>query len=154
MDLLDELKKVVDRLEAEKIEYALCGGLALAVYALPRATLDIDIMIEQDSLEATKRAVFELGFTASAPPMQFGDGRIHIHRVSKIEPDTGEILPLDLIVVTPAVEQVWQGREKVEWEGGVLGVVSIQGLISLKSLRGSGQDQDDIERLRRTLDED
>lgn len=40
MDLFDELKKLIARLTEEKIEYALCGGLAMAVYALPRATLD------------------------------------------------------------------------------------------------------------------
>ncbi|MEW6185455.1 MAG: hypothetical protein AB1585_06925 [Thermodesulfobacteriota bacterium] len=34
MDILDELKKLIGRLDEEKIEYALCGGLALAVYAL------------------------------------------------------------------------------------------------------------------------
>lgn len=46
MDILDELKKLIGRLNEEKIEYALCGGLAMAVYALPRATLDVDILIE------------------------------------------------------------------------------------------------------------
>jgi hypothetical protein len=43
MDLLDELKNLITKLNDEKIEYALCGGLAMAVYALPRATLDIDM---------------------------------------------------------------------------------------------------------------
>ena len=42
MQILDELSKVARRLDADGIEYALCGGLAMAVYAMPRATLDID----------------------------------------------------------------------------------------------------------------
>ena len=46
MDILDELKTLTKTLKEENIEYALCGGLALAIYAFPRATLDIDIMIE------------------------------------------------------------------------------------------------------------
>jgi len=45
MNLLDALKKIITALNEQRIEYALCGGLAMAVYALPRATLDIDIMI-------------------------------------------------------------------------------------------------------------
>jgi len=154
MDLLDELKGLVTRLDEERIDYALCGGLAMAVYALPRATLDIDIMIEAPSLERTKRAVSDLGFTMSAKPMEFHGGKVHMHRVSKIEADTGETLVLDLLVVTPEIRQAWESRMKVEWEGGSLRVVSPEGLILLKSLRSSGQDQDDIQYLRSIIDED
>ena len=101
MDLLDELKRLITKLNEENIEYALCGGLAMAIYALPRATLDIDLLIESTSLEKTKCAIHELGFTVQAAPMEFHDGKIHIHRVSKIEPSTGETLILDLLTVTP-----------------------------------------------------
>ena len=44
MDLLEELKKICEKLDQNNIEYALCGGLALAVYAKPRATLDIEYL--------------------------------------------------------------------------------------------------------------
>ena len=154
MDLLDELKKLITKLNEEKIEYALCGGMAMAVYALPRATLDIDIMIQSSSLASTKHAVHELGFTMSAMPMEFHGGKVHIHRVSKIEPGTGETLVLDLLIVTPEIRRAWESRTKVEWEGGSLSVVSPEGLILLKSLRRSGQDQDDIQYLRSIIDED
>ena len=154
MDLLDELKGLVTRLDKEKIDYALCGGLAMAVYALPRATLDIDMMIEALSLERTKQAVGDLGFTMSAKPMEFHGGKVHMHRVSKIEADTEETLVLDLLIVTPDIRQAWESRMKVEWEGGSLSVVSPEGLILLKSLRRSGQDQDDIQYLRSIIDED
>jgi len=154
MDLLEELKKLVDRLNEEGIDYAMCGGLAMAVYALPRATLDIDIMIEANSLDKTKDAVHQLGFTLTAVPMSFSGGKVRIHRISKIEPDTGEILALDLLIVTPETQRAWESRMKTDWEGGTLSVISPRGLISLKALRGSGQDQDDIEYLRSIIDED
>ena len=138
MDLFDELKRLITRLNEEKIEYALCGGLAMAVYALPRATLDIDLLIEASSLGKTRLAVQELGFTPSAMPMEFHGGKVHIHRVSKIESGTGETLALDLLIVTPDIKQAWDSRTKVEWEGGTLSVVSPDGLILLKSFRRSG----------------
>lgn len=153
MDLLDELKRLVAQLHDDGIDYALCGGLAMAVYALPRATLDIDLMIDASSLERTRDAVRRLGFSLDALPMQLHDGKIYIRRVSKIEPGTGETLSLDLLIVTPAIQQAWDSRTNVEWEGGVLSVVSPQGLILLKSFRKSGQDQDDIQYLRSILDE-
>lgn len=154
MDILDELKKLITKLNEEHIDYALCGGLAMAVYALPRATLDIDILIEAGSLKTTRRAVYDLGFTLKAAPMEFQGGKVHIHRVSKIEPGTEEILMLDFLIVTPEIKSAWDTRTKVEWEHGHISVVSPEGLILLKSFRKSGQDQDDIAFLRSIIDED
>ena len=56
MDLLEELKKLSLKLDHTGIDYALCGGLAIAIYAKPRATLDIDIMISPDCLAVTRKA--------------------------------------------------------------------------------------------------
>ena len=154
MDILYELQKLINKFKEEKIEYALCGGLAMAIYALPRATLDIDMLIESSLLETTKRVVHDLGFTLKAAPMEFHGGKILIHRVSKIEPSTGESLSLDLLIVTSEIKNAWESRMTVEWEHGDISVVSPEGLILLKSFRKSGQDQDDINFLRSIIDED
>jgi hypothetical protein len=148
MDLLEELKDLALKLDQKGIDYALCGGLAIAIYAKPRATLDIDIMVTPDFLSETKAAVQELGFAMSSMPMEFTGGAVKIHRLTKIDRDSGEHLILDLLIVTPETKKAWDERLVIEWEGGALKVVSPQGLILLKSLRGSGQDQDDIEYLR------
>jgi len=153
VDLLEELKRITTRLSSERIEYALCGGLAMAIYARPRATLDIDIMIELGVLLRTKRAMEELGFEACAELMQFQEGAVQICRMCKIDADSGEELVLDLIIVTPQIREVWENRWTVEWEGGTLDVVSPHGMIVLKAMRGSGQDTDDIEYLRSITDE-
>jgi hypothetical protein len=42
-DLYEEFKAIVSALEEHRIDYAVCGGLALAVHGLPRATVDIDL---------------------------------------------------------------------------------------------------------------
>ena len=154
MDLLEELKKLSRNLDHAGIDYALCGGLAIAIYAKPRATLDIDIMISPDFLAVTRKAAQELGFTLSAAPMEFRAGAVKIHRLTKIDKDSGEYLVLDLLLVTPETKNAWDDRVTVEWEGGPLKVVSPQGLILLKSLRNSGQDKDDIEYLRSLENED
>jgi hypothetical protein len=59
----------------------------------------------------------------------------------------GETLMLDLLLVTPKHEPVWQSRETWPWRGRSVSVVSAGGLIALKSSRGSKQDLADIERL-------
>ena len=111
-------------------------------------------MIEADTLDRTKKAVHDLGFKLSAMPMEFQGGKVLIHRISRVDSRSGEVLLLDLLIVTPETRQAWESRFCVEWEGGTLSVVSPEGLILLKSLRGSGQDQDDILYLRSITDED
>lgn len=154
MDLLIELKNLTEALDKNKIDYALCGGLALAVYAKPRATLDIDIMVEPDLLGKVKHIVKNLGFNISATPMSFKNGAVQIHRMTKIDNESGAHMVLDLLLVTPQTKISWDSRTSVDWEGGTLKVVTPEGLITLKSLRKSGQDLDDIEYLKELIDED
>jgi len=154
MDLLEELKKICEKLDQNNIDYALCGGLALAVYAKPRATLDIDMMVDPAFTKKARKAVEELGFTLPAAPMTLHDGAVRIERLTKVDDTSGEHLSLDFLVVTPETKKAWESRITVEWEGGILSVVTPQGLILLKSFRRSGQDNDDIEYLRSISDED
>ncbi len=148
MDLLAELKDLLSGLAEEKVDHALCGGLAMAVYAFPRATLDIDLLIQPGDLPRVRDVAGRLGFSLDAEPMDFKGGAVRIRRLCKISPGSREVLLLDLILVTPEIRDVWESRRQVTWEGGTLPVVSPEGLIRLKSLRGSGQDLDDILHLR------
>lgn len=50
MDIVTELRQVTDLLDRAGVDYALCGGLAMAVFALPRSTLDIDRLIQVEAL--------------------------------------------------------------------------------------------------------
>lgn len=151
LSLYDELKGLTLALAAIGIDYAVCGGLAMAIHALPRATIDIDLLILTDNLESVLQIARARGFTLSAKPMTFAQGKVEIRRVSKPDPEIGDVLMLDLLLVTTALNDVWEGREAVLWEGETLQVVSREGLIALKLLRLSGQDQDDIKRLRGEL---
>lgn len=154
MDLFEEFLILAAKFESENVEYALCGGLAMAVYAFPRATLDIDIMIESETLEKVKNIVKALGFSFDTGLMEFRKGTIQKYRLTKIHPESGDTLVLDMLLVTPEIKDVWETRQRLTWDKGELPVVSPEGLIKLKSLRHSGQDQDDIKHLRRIINED
>ena len=154
MDIIEELKGVVTRLAEAGVDYALCGGLAMAVYAMPRATLDIDLMIQIASIDDAARAIEPLGFTMSSAPMEFHEGDIRISPFTKVDPQSGEVMVLDFLLVTEKTTPAWESRQDFEWEGTKLRVVSPEGLIQLKELRGSGVDKDDIDYLRSITDED
>ena len=152
LDLYDELKALTASFEANGVAYALCGGLAMAVYGVTRATVDIDLLIPAECLEAAESAARDLGYTIAAAPMIFAAGAIEIRRISKLDPDSEDLLTLDLLLVTASLAEVWRTRREVEWEGGILRVVSREGLIALKKFRRSGQDLDDIARLAEEAD--
>ena len=63
MDLRTELNELLDSLDAMQIPYALCGGLALAIYGLPRFTQDIDLLIQESDLASACAAAERVGFT-------------------------------------------------------------------------------------------
>jgi len=153
MELFDEFFRLVAEFENEGIEYALCGGLAMAVYAFPRATLDIDILIKPEILQKVKAVAIRLGFNYDAGLMEFKKGRVQIYRLTKISSETQEPLMLDMLLLTDELEDVWETKRFVSWDGGELPVVSPEGLIKLKSLRFSGQDKDDINNLKSIADE-
>ncbi len=144
--LLDELSRLISALDENEIEYAVCGGLALAIHGFARATLDIDILIQPESLEKAYQVGAEKGFDVRGLDISFEERAVEIRRVSKID-DNGEVLSLDLLLVTPQVEDVWETREKIDFLGSRLSVVSRTGLIKMKTLAGRPQDLADIWRL-------
>jgi len=147
MDLYDEFSAIIEALEDAAIPYAVRGGMAMAIHGFPRATVDVDLLVPIDAAERVFSSVRPLGYDLLADPMTFADGAVEMRRVSKVDPAAGDLLSLDLVLVTPAVARSWESRMRVAWERGALSVVSRSGLVALKKLRGSGQDQDDIRNL-------
>lgn len=146
-DLLTELRGITDAFDLACVEYALCGGVALAIYGVPRATIDIDMLVTPDQVPTAGEVLGRMGYRLAGAEMRLGGGAVTISRLVKPEPDSEDFLMVDLLHVTPALESVWQSRRRVAWNHGAIGTVSRAGLVALKRLRGSGQDHDDIKRL-------
>lgn len=144
--LLDELSQLVSTLERNGIEYAVCDGLAMAVHGFARATLDIDVLIRPESLEQAYEVGKEHEYDIRGFDISSKERAVEIRRISKID-DEGEVLSLDLLLVSPDVEDVWATKEQVDFAGKQLTVVSRDGLIKMKTLAGRSQDIADIERL-------
>lgn len=144
--LLEELTDLIDALDKGGVEYAVCGGLALTIHGFPRATFDIDILIREESLPVALEIADGFGFDIKGLDISFKERAVEIRRVSKIAED-GEVLPLDYLLVTPFVEDVWTSRESFDWLGRRLSIVSREGLIKMKRLAGRPKDLIDIDRL-------
>ena len=145
--LLQELLDITSDLERNGIEYAVCGGLALTIHGFPRATFDIDVLIREESLEKAYQVAAKKGFDIKGLDMSFKERAVEIRRVSKIDEDS-EVLSLDLLLVTPKVEDVWETKEKLNLQTQDLWIVSQAGLVKMKQLAGRPKDLIDIERMQ------
>jgi len=144
MDLFAEVSALTRALEAAQVDYAVVGGLAVAIWGVPRATQDIDLLVPRAGLDGALTVGKACGFSIEALPMSFHDGT-EIRRVSKL--GAGALLTLDLLLVTPNLEPVWSSRLRLPVEGGEIWVVGRDALIRMKTAAGRPQDLADAQRL-------
>src|SRR5688572_13640805 len=128
MDLFEELVALTAELDSTGVEYALAGGLTVAVWGAPRATKDIDLLVRPESIGAAKAAA-RRGFTLSAATRTFRDG-MTVERVSRVA--SGALLTVDFLVVNPNLESAWQSRQRFETTRGPVWVISRDALIQMK----------------------
>lgn len=118
MDILGEYIEFVKSLEAADIEYATCGGLAMAVHGYVRATKDLDFLIRPEDLDKAFDVARASGFDIEGLPLDFDGGSFQLRRMSKINKETKSLITVDFILVTDKIEDVWDDREHLAWDSG------------------------------------
>lgn len=149
LTLESELREIVRRFNEAKVEYALCGGMALAVHGYPRFTKDIDFLIAPESLSRAKEVAALAGFLDDSGRIPFPDSEVH--RILKIEGTEYRIL--DLLVPKSLDTIAWTQRQWFEWNGLPICSVSRDGLIEMKRAAGREIDRIDIRQLGYKEDE-
>jgi hypothetical protein len=121
----------------------------MSIHARPRATIDIDLLVPAETIQSLVDALAPFGYRRRvSTPTRLAEGQIVMHRLTKIVPDDPEVMVVDVLEVQPGVAaEAWDTRMAAQWERAVVPVVSRQGLIALKRLRGSAQDVADIQSL-------
>ncbi|MEZ6128256.1 MAG: nucleotidyl transferase AbiEii/AbiGii toxin family protein [Planctomycetaceae bacterium] len=154
MNLKEDLLALTRALNASEIDYAVCGGLAMAIHGFVRATKDIDILIRREDLQRVEALAEAAGFVIPAGIIPFGTGTSdarEIFRISKVIDNV--VVPLDLMFVAPSLESVWQDRVIADFDGEEVCVVSKEGLAAMKRTAGRPQDLLDIKYLESGNDE-
>ena len=144
---------LVAELNRENVPYALCGGVAMAVHGYPRATVDLDLLVLPADLDRVASLAGGLGYRFAVVPMEFSSGAVQIRRISKMAGEDQDPWVLDLVLATGVLLPLFEGRQQLPWAGGTLWVLSRDGMIQMKSLRGSEQDRADIAALKAQPDE-
>lgn len=146
--LIGDLLRVLDALNSSGLDYALCGGMAVNVHGHIRSTTDLDFVIAAKDCQQVLSVLNGIGYTFVAGPIPFDSGtpkeRV-LHRASRVANE--DLLTVDLLLVTPVLEDVWRTRQTFEWQGRKLTVVSRDGLATMKRMAGRHQDLADLENL-------
>ena len=151
MNVFEEFKKLVTKLEKQNVRYALVGGVAMAFYAEPRFTRDIDILINSNDLAKTKKIIEEEGYFESSSPWTFRNIDIELHRFLKVAAEDEMMIDI-LVAGNEEVGRVIQNAVEAESAEGRVLLAHKQDLIWLKRIRYSKQDQADIEMLENEKD--
>ncbi len=148
MNVFYEFQKVVRHLQAERVEYALIGGVAVAFYVEPRFTKDIDLLVGEGELERVTNILKREAYSRSSSPCTFKDSALTLHRFMKVQ-GVEEMIVDVLVAGDGRHEQVIANALEAQSEAtGTVRVASKADLIWLKHNRNSKQDQADIERLQ------
>ncbi len=147
MNVFEEFKRIMLKLDKKEVRYALVGGVAMAFYSEPRFTRDIDLLVQSEDFDRTKRILEEEGYYESASPWRFRNVAIELHRFLKIVAPEDEMLMDILVAKDEDVRRIIQEALEAESEEGRVMVANRNDLIWLKRARDSKQDRADIEKL-------
>ena len=117
------------------------GGIATVLHGVPRATFDLDILIEATSDNANRmlEALSEsgLGTAALTNAEQILKNEITIFK---------DRVRIDVQTSTPGLnfKDAWERRETMNYQGQEFYVVSVEDLISSKRASGREVDFDDV----------
>lgn len=135
--MLNRLQGVFRCFQRNDVRYVVIGGIAAVLHGVPRATFDLDILIEatQENAQRLLDALAEAGLgTATLTSAE----DVVAHELTIFN----DYVRIDVQTSTPGLEfeKAWANREVMEYAGQEFYVVSEEDLI--RSKRAAGRDVD------------
>lgn len=149
--MLNQLKGVFASFQKYDVKYVVIGGIAAILYGVPRATFDLDILIEASSDNAQRllTALFDAGLGTAA--LTSVDDLL-AHEITIFN----DRVRIDVQTTTPGLlfEEAWRNRETMEFQGQIFQVVSQEDLLASKRAAGREVDLEDVRLLELSRDEE
>ncbi len=139
--MLNRLKDVFESFQQHKVKYVVIGGIAAALYGVPRATFDLDILVEATPENAHRllEALLDAGIgTASLTNVD----ELLSNEITIFE----DRVRIDVQTSTPGLrfQDAWKRRKTMEYRGQSFYVVSREDLICSKRAAGRDVDLEDV----------
>ena len=149
--MLNRLKDVFASFQKHEVRYIVIGGIASVIYGVPRATFDLDILIDATP-ENTQKLLDAL--------LDAGMGTADLTNVNEILSNEITIFKdrvrIDVQTSTPGLsfQDAWAHRNTLEYQGQSFYIASREDLISSKKAAGRGVDLDDVRILELPIKKD
>jgi hypothetical protein len=149
--MLNRLQDVFRSFQKNNVKYVVIGGIASTLHGVPRATFDLDILIEAtaDNAKRLLDALLDSGLgTASLTTSD----EILAHEITIFK----DRVRVDVQTSTPGVsfQDAWQRRQIMNYHGQQFYVLSKNDLISSKRAAGRAVDLEDVRLLELSDDKE
>jgi len=144
--VLNRLTAVFRSFQEHEVRYLVIGGIAAVLHGVPRATFDLDVLIDPTPHNARRllEALSSAGLATASltTPQSLLDNEITIFN---------DVVRIDVLTVAPGVgfDEAWSRRERMAYQGQSFEVISKADLIASKRASGRNVDLEDA----RLLDE-
>lgn len=135
-----EVEKLLKLLKENKVRFVIIGATAFPVYGYSRTTLDIDIFIEPNSLNAkkTRRALAKFGYDISDISIEDLLTKKVLIRQYLIETD------IHPFVKGVTFDKIWDHKVKAKLGDTFVWFASLDDLIKMKKAAGRAKDIEDL----------
>ena len=139
--MLNRLQGVFASFHSHDVRYVVIGGIAAVLHGVPRATFDLDILIEASLENATKllRALEEagLGTALLTTPAELLRSEITVFN---------DRVRIDVLTWTPGLKfgDAWSHRQTMQYGAQDFFVASLSDLIASKKAAGRPRDLEDV----------
>ena len=148
MLIIEELYRLTEAFAKNGLEYAVCGGLAVAIHGRPRLTMDIDIVVAAQDIERAAEISASVGFDDVSGWVHVPLNKLGIRRLYRLNKISGvELLTLDLLEADSPKNAVFADRETFDVEGRSIQSLSRTALITMKRDSDRTKDRLDVELL-------
>jgi len=139
--MLNRLKTVFESFQKHEVRYLVIGGIASILYGVPRATFDLDILIDptEDNTQKLLDSLLEAGLATAA--------EVSVHEVLENEITIfKDRIRIDVQTFSPGLNfgKSWERRNTMEYRGQEFQVVSREDLIASKKAAGRDVDLEDV----------
>ncbi len=139
--MLNRLKSVFESFQRHEVRYLVIGGIASILYGVPRATFDLDILIESTPDNA-KRLLDSLSDAGLGTASLTDVNEVLSNEITVFK----DWVRIDVQTVTPGLnfQEAWKHRETMTFQGQTFYVASKEDLISSKRASGRDIDLEDV----------
>ena len=139
--MLNLLQDVFKSFQQNDVKYVVIGGIAAALHGVPRATFDLDILIEP-TIENSQRLLKGLTDAGFGTAAMTSPEDIVAHEITVFS----DRVRIDVQTSTPGIEfaDAWKRKETLGYKGQDFFVVSKEDLIASKRAAAREVDLEDV----------